>query len=179
MKKEIRKIRNRLAGVRDEALEETQLTLNLKKEELFDSHIVLPHPEVNQVVYDAVDRFVERYSGESMAITIMSGDVNPSLQGVFREAYYSHYDDEYQKANRYLHRRYVRVVGLLLISAVTFFAGGYISGHLDGWSFIASLASQVSIFCLWEVGYTHFDRSAASEREKLILRARDAEITFV
>ena len=81
MKKEIRKIRNRLAGVRDEALEETQLTLNLKKEELFDSHIVLPHPEVNQVVYDAVDRFVERYSGESMAITIMSGDVNPSLQG--------------------------------------------------------------------------------------------------
>ena len=71
------------------------------------------------------------------------------------------------------------MVGLLLISAVTFFAGGYISGHLDGWSFIASLASQVSIFCLWEVGYTHFDRSAASEREKLILRARDAEITFV
>ena len=39
MKKEIRKIRNRLAGVRDEALEETQLTLNLKKEEIGRAHV--------------------------------------------------------------------------------------------------------------------------------------------
>ena len=163
----------------DSLPEENQLTLSLKKEELFDPYTILPHPEVNQNVYDAVDRFVQRYSGSGMTVTIMSEPVNPSLQAVFRESYYKHYDDEFQKMQRYLHKRYMRVAGLLLISIVSFLSGSFLSDHLTRFGTIAGVVSEISIFCLWEIGYTHFDRSEASLQRKLILRARDAEIEFL
>ncbi len=42
------------------AQEETELTLHLSKKELFDRHVLLPHAEVNECVYSAVNQFVER-----------------------------------------------------------------------------------------------------------------------
>ena len=165
--------------IANEMLEETQLTLNIRAEDLFDPYTVLPHPEVNPVVYKAVDRFVQRYPGNVMKITIMSDSVNPSLQEVFREAYYDHYDDELHKTTDYLHKRYSRVVTLLVISIAAFILGSFLSSHLTRLAFIAGFITEFSIFCLWEIGYTHFDRSEASQRKKKILRARDAEIEFL
>ncbi|MCR4557424.1 MAG: hypothetical protein K5779_06345 [Saccharofermentans sp.] len=159
--------------------EESQLTLNIKVEELFDPYTVLPHPEVNPVVYKAVDRFVQRYPGEKMKITIMTSNVNPSLQEVFREAYYDHYDDELHKVKDFLHKRYSRVIILLVFSIAAFILGSFIPSHIASLAFIAGLITEFAIFCLWEIGYTHFDRSEASYKKKLILRARDAEIEFL
>lgn len=163
----------------NKSLEEHQLTLNLRKEELFDPYIVLPHPEINPKVYTAVDQFVQRYGGNSLKITIMCGLLNPSLEEVFRESYLNHYDDEYQKTQQYLNRRYIRVVILLLISIASFFAGSFLSSHLTRLEFVAGIVMEVSIFCLWEIGYTHFDRSDATIRKKMILRAKNAEIEFL
>lgn len=172
--------RNHRTGTANETAEESQLTLNLKKDELFDPYVVLPHPEVNPVVYEAVDRFVQRYGGDGMKISIMSGDdVNPSIQEVFREAYRSHYDDELQKTENYLHRRYVRVFMLVLVCIAALLTGSFLSERLTRFELIAGIVMELGVFCLWEIGYTHFDRSDASLRKKTILRARNAEIEFL
>ena len=52
---------------------ENELTLHLSKDELFDRRVLLPHAELNEAVYQAVDRFVKRYSGREMTLTIYCG----------------------------------------------------------------------------------------------------------
>ena len=159
--------------------EEKELVLKLQKDELFDQNIILPHAELNSTVYNSVDTFVEKYKGDELTIMIMTKPLTPVIQDLFREVYRSHYQDEYNKVKRYLKRHYTRVVILLLIAVFTFVMSTQINKIIDEETIFSYLIGNVSCFCLWEVGYTHFDRSAASEREKLILRARDAEITFV
>jgi len=158
---------------------EEELVLKLDKTEVLDSHIILPHAELNQVVYDAVNRFIERYKGNTLKITIISGPLSHDVQDVIRESYHAHYLDEYEKICRYLIRRYIRVVSLIIISLIAFSCGSYISNHFQNIQFIAGAATQLSIFCLWEIGYTHFDRSNASVQKKHILRALNADIQFM
>ena len=158
---------------------EEELVLKLEKSELLDRHIILPHAELNSIVYDSVDRFIERYGGSSLKITIVSGPVSPDVQDVIRESYRAHYEDEYVKINRYLTRRYIRVISLIVISLVAFSLGTYLSTHFRNIEFLAGAATQLSIFCLWEIGYTHFDRSNASVQKKHIRRALNADIRFM
>ena len=158
---------------------EEELVLKLDKSEVLDPHTILPHAELNELVYTAVNRFIERYSGNTLKITIVSGTFSPDMQDVIRESYHAHYLDEYVKINKYLNARYIRVVSLIIISLIAFTCGSYISNHFRNVEFIAGAATQLSIFCLWEIGYTHFDRSNASVQKKHILRALNANIQFL
>lgn len=45
-------------------------------------------------------------------------------------------------------------------------------------NFLVDVISNVGVFCLWEIGYTHFDRSDAAAERRRIARARDAVIRF-
>lgn len=161
------------------AREEEELVLKLDKSEVLDSHTILPHAELNELIYTAVNRFIERYSGNTLNITIVSGPFSPDMQDVIRESYHAHYLDEYVKIVKYLNQRYLRVVSLIIISLIAFTCGSYISNHFKNVEFLAGAATQLSIFCLWEVGYTHFDRSNASAQKKHILRAMNANIQFM
>ena len=155
-----------------------ELVLRLKKDELLDKHILLPHAEVNPIVYDAVNRFVEKSSSPEIALTIMTDDVSQPIQDIFAESYRSHYEDEYQKTVRFLKRRYVRAAFLLLASILAFWLSGLLTNVALAPVYIVTILGQISVFCLWEIGYTHFARSdAAAERDRII-RARDAEIQF-
>ncbi len=173
--------RNRPTGndeVKAGGMHEQELVLRLKKDELFDSHILLPHSEVNSVIYDRVNQFVEKYSGKTMTLTIMSDMVTEPVQRIFEEAYRMHYEDEYQKVAHYLKRRYVRAAMLLAVSVIAFWCNGFFEGFSQRPQYLVNILSQVSVFCLWEIGYTHFTRSdAAAERDRIV-RARDAVIQF-
>lgn len=164
--------------VKTSGIDESELVLRLKKDELLDKHVLLPHAEVSSIVYDAVDRFVEKYSGSKMTLTIMSDNVSPLIQNIFEESYRSHYDDEYEKITRYLKRRYMRVVGLIFIIAVSFWITYFLTAHTQCPEVILTIISQIGVFCLWEIGYTHYDRVEASGEKSRIVRAKDADIQF-
>ena len=71
---------------------------------------------------------------------------------MFREAYCSHYDDELQKTENYLHRRYVRVFMLVLVCIAALLAGSFLSERLTRFELIAGIVMELGVFCLWEIG---------------------------
>lgn len=153
------------------------MVLRLDKDELFDCHILLPHAEVSQAVCQAVDQFVEKYSGSRLRLVIFCDPLSESTRNVFREAYAAHYEDEYRKARQYLRRRYWRIVMMLLLSLLAFCLWVTRGGSSTG-SVLWLMVSNVGAFCLWEIGYTHFDRADAFALRRRIERARGAEIEF-
>ncbi|MBR0219146.1 MAG: hypothetical protein IJQ33_08095 [Clostridia bacterium] len=157
---------------------EEELTLHLTKEELFDRHVLLPHAELNDIVYKAVDQFTDRYSGDHMTLTIFSDAVSESMQHTFREVYLSHYEDEYRKVTLYLYRRYNRVILLLISSLIAYYAVTFLNTQMGHTSYLLNVISNIGVFCIWEIGNTHFTRQEATEERKKIIRARDAEIVF-
>lgn len=157
---------------------EEELTLHLTKEELFDRHVLLPHAELNDIVYKAVDQFTDRYSGDRMTLTIFSNAVSESMQHTFREVYLSHYEDEYRKVTLYLYRRYNRVILLLIASLIAYYAVPLWTAQTGRTSYLLNVVSNIGVFCIWEMANTHFTRKEAAEQRKKIIRARDAEIVF-
>ena len=166
-------------GNKEPVRTEEELVLKLDKSEVLDSHILLPHAELNRLVYETVNHFVERYAGESLNITIVSEPFSKAVQDVICESYQAHYQDEYQKIIVYLKRRYIRVILMIIGSLVAFTCGTYIANHFSSSQFLAGAATQLSIFCFWEIGYTQFERSDASIKKKHILRAMNANIRFM
>ena len=167
-----------LAKLPSEMIEE-ELVLKLKKEELFDSHVLLPHAELNELVYKSVDQFVGKYGGEKLAVSIFTDPISESVQHTFQEAYRAHYSEEYHKISRYLRRRYIRVICLLIVSVAFFFLWDYLLRNTSVTNVFLTIMTNVGAFCLWEVGYTHFARVEASEERRQIARALKAKISFL
>ena len=160
------------------ALNETELVLKLKKEELFDQHILLPHAELNSIVYNCVDTFVEKYKGEDMTLFIFSNSISPMMQDVFREVYRSHYEDEYKKVNRFLNRYFYKGIALVVIAIMAFLISRYVFRQTGEETIFSYILGNVSCFCIWEVGYTQFTRRDLSDERKRIRRALNAKIDF-
>ncbi len=159
-------------------MQEKELVLKLKKEELFDPHVLLPHAELNSVVYDRVDSFVGKYKGTEMTLSIFTDPVSPQIQNVFREVYISHYTDELQKMNRYLRRFYVRVIVLIIISIIAILVGRALGRMSSEDTVLSYIVLNISGFCLWEIGYTQFSTRNGIEEKKRIIRALNARIDF-
>lgn len=160
------------------AMQETELVLKLTKEELFDPHVLLPHAELNDIVYRSVDTFVEKYKGTDMTLSICTGPVNTIIQDVFREVYRSHYKDELMKVNSQLKRRYIRVIALILISIIAFLLGRLLSKNSPNDTILSYIILNISGFCLWEIGYTQFATRDIVDMKKRIIRALNATIGF-
>ena len=172
--------KNRTDGTQSSmpSMEEEELVLRLRKDELFDKHVLLPHAELNEIVYRSVDQFVSKYKGKQMKLSIFSEPVNEAIQNTFREVYRAHYMDEYQKITHFLKRRYYRVIVLLFASIGAFCLWKYLAGKGIGSDILLSIITNVGAFCLWEVGYTQFARKDAVDERKRIERAGNAEIEF-
>ena len=160
------------------ALNETELVLKLKKEELFDQHILLPHAELNKVVYNCVDTFVQKYKGDEMTLYICTNSVNPIIQDVFREVYRSHYEDEYKKVRRNLMRYRRRAIILVLVAVAAFIISSQVARFTSTETIFSYIIGNASCFCLWEVGYTYFTTRSLREEKKRIERALSAKIDF-
>ena len=159
-------------------MQEEELVLKLKKDELFDQYVLLPHSELNSTVYGCVDSFVEKYKGETLKLSICTGPVSTIIQDVFRDVYRSHYEDELQKVDRYLKRHYIRVIALIFVSIVAFFISSYLTGFNPEETIVSYVIANVSCFCLWEIGYTQFATHDVIDEKKRITRALNATIEF-
>ena len=160
------------------SLQETELVLKLKRNELFDPHVLLPHAELNSIVYQSVNTFVEKYKGNDMTLMIYSDSVNSLIQDSFREVYLSHYREELQKVNRYLMRHMVRSVALGIVGAVTLFLGMTLTRRYSTETMLSYIILNISAFCLWEIGYTQFATRNVVDEKRRIIRAMNAKIEF-
>ena len=152
--------------------------LKLKKEELFDPHVLLPHAELNSIVYHSVDGFVEKYKGTKMTLTICTDPVNLQIQNVFREVYRSHYNDELLKINQYLKRYCIRVIVLIVVSIIAILLGRLMSTINPDETILSYIILNISGFCLWEIGYTQFSTRNVVDEKKRVFRALNADIDF-
>ena len=157
---------------------EEDLTLHFAKDELFDHHVILPHSEVNPLVYETVDRFTSRYGGEHLNLTIYCGSISESSRQFFREAFVSHYEDEYRNATLYLWHWYTRIILLALIGVITYYVGVKLESVINSLPFTITAVANISLFCIWEICNTNFQRIDTVKERKKIKRARDAEIHF-
>ena len=160
------------------AQEEQELVLRLSKAELFNPHVLLPHAELNETVYQSVNTFVEKYRSNQMMLTIFTEPVNPVVQNAFRETFRAHYEDEVRKLNRYLMRRSIRFLFLFAISLCAFILAEVLTRRLTGYSILLNILANIGAFCLWEVGYTHFAARSMVDEKKRMLRAMNATIEF-
>ncbi len=160
------------------ALKETELVLKLKKEELFDPHILLPHAELNSVVYERVNTFVEKYKGTEMTLLIYTDPVNPMVQDSFREVYVSHYSEELLKVNLFLKHYFNRTLALIVIGIIALVVGISLTNRYSTETVLSYIILNLSTFCLWETGYTQFSARTVLREKKRILRALNARIEF-
>ena len=77
-----------------------------------------------------------------------------------------------------LYRRYNRVILLLISSLIAYYAVTFLNTQVGQASYLLNVISNIGVFCIWEIGNTHFTRQEASVERKKIIRARDAEIIF-
>ena len=155
-----------------------ELVLRLDSKELFDPHVLLPHAEVNEIIYKCVDHFVARYRGEKMTLSLFTDTSNEAVQSTFREVYRAHYEEEYKRISRQLKRRYIRLMLLITVSLSAFWIWDLLAEKVSGHNIMLSIMTNVGAFCLWETGYTQFARQDALAEKQRIIRARDAEIVF-
>jgi len=163
---------------KDGAMQETELVLKLKKEELFDQHIMLPHAELNKAVYESVNSFIGKYRGTELSIAICTDAVSPVIQDLFREVYRAHYDDELQKITRFIKRHKIRGIVLIFVSILAFLISSRLVYAIPEDTILSYLIGNISVFCLWEVGYTHFATRDVVAEKRRITRALNAEISF-
>ena len=165
-------------GVKAPVLEETELVLKIKKTELFDPYILLPHAELNSIIYHSVDTFVDKYKGTGLTLSICTSPVIPQTQNVFREVYKSHYRDKLLKIDRHLRRYYIRMLLLILTSIIAFLASRLLAWFNPDETILSYIILNISGFCIWEVGYSQFTTRNMLDEKKRILRALNATIEF-
>ena len=83
-----------------------------------------------------------------MTLTIFCDSIGESLRHTFREVYGLHYEDEYRKVTTYLHRRYCRVIFLVIISIIAYYVGSYWTSQLEQSNFILDVITNIGIFCI-------------------------------
>ena len=159
-------------------LQETELVLKVRKKELFDQHVLLPHAELNSIIYESVNTFVEKYKGDDMTLMIYSDPVNTLIQDSFREVYTAHYREELLKVNRYLMRHLVRFLALIVVGAIALTLGMSLTRRYENETALSYIILNISGFCLWEIGYTQFSTRNVVDEKKRILRALKAKIEF-
>ena len=157
---------------------EEDLILHFDKDELFDHHVILPHSEVNPLVYETVDRFTNRYGGDKLNLTIYSGAISKSTEQFFRESFVAHYEDEYRNASLSLYGWYLRVIVLALVGVLTYYVGIQLEANIERLPFLITAIANISLFCIWEICNTNFKRRETVRERKKIKRARDANIRF-
>ena len=64
--------------------QETELVLKLEKSDLFDQYAILPHAELNSIVYKSVDNFVVKYLGDTLSLSICTPPLSSVIQDLFR-----------------------------------------------------------------------------------------------
>lgn len=132
-----------------------------------------PKLELNQEISSVVDRFLSTAKQAApLVITVRCpNEVSESMQSTMQEVFQMYYMDEEQRINKYLERRYIRVMALVIISIIAMTIWINFSPSNDEgvtWTILSNFAA----FSLWQIGNTYFERSDGYDE---LLRARIAK----
>ena len=154
-----------------------ELVLKVPKSEMFDPIVVAPHNELNQDLYNAVRRYVDKYMDDELSITIYT-DTSAPIEEKFREIFKEHYEDEFKAVKRRLRRNYLRIVLLTALSVTI----------LTMWMFMErKFANNVALVMLgnfgayyvWEIGNTNFDMIQNRGDYQKLRQIMSAKIEFM
>ncbi|MBQ9008439.1 MAG: hypothetical protein IJ088_03805 [Clostridia bacterium] len=165
-------------------LRNTPITLDiriLKRSELFDPVVLMPHLEVNQKVTDAIDHLLRTSRTTApLRLNVHCGEnVSESLQNTFSECLRMHYRDERDQVLRFLEGRYARMIGLLMVSIVALVIWTTTSPAEDaGEKVLWQILGNFAAFSLWQIGATHFERSEGYARLMQFTTAENLSVSF-
>ena len=153
------------------------LSLRIDKTELFEPHVLVPHNELNEVVYTQVDRFLRKSVPKQLKLNIYSQPMHEALQERVREVYKEHYIDEKLAMKRKLRYVYIRL-GILLIVSLTLLYYQFALSREYGNNIVLIVMGNFGAYFLWQIGDTVFDWLEKSRTMKQIDTALKAEIVF-
>ncbi len=153
------------------------LDLKYEKSELFDPHILAPHSELNNGIYETVDKLIDKMGASSLSLCFHTEKLGEIVQEKVRESYFEHYSDELRGLSRSLTRIYIRAVLLLVISLTLLFFSLTFSWLQDR-GLILLVVTNIGVYFLWELGNTWFRWLDLTRRQSNMRTARSAKITF-
>ncbi len=154
-----------------------ELNLKIDKDDLLDSHVLTPHNELNSVIYDAVDRFLERSNPKKMVLCIHTQKFSDILQEKIKELYREHYHDEMKELGRQLKYVYFRI-GILLFLAIFLLSFQIYFLNSNDSSLPTVVIGSIGSYFLWKIGDVIFSWIELSRKTELIRTAYDADFAF-
>lgn len=160
-----------LPGMRKKTV---RLTLKISAADMFDDMIVAPHNEINDRIFDNIDRFTRRghFTGD-LSIAIYTDSVSPIIQEKFRELFLEHYEDDLKEARAALIMRLMLLFLFIVLSVVNIALWEHLKGRL-----LLSVFQNIWAFMLWKIGDTFIDGVQKWRNYRRIELIKQAEIRF-
>lgn len=126
----------------------------------FNPVMIGPKLELSGEISSVVDRFLSTSRIQRpLEVTVRCPEqVSEPMQATMQEVFQMYYEDEERRINRYLERRYIRVMALVIISIIAVTVWINFSPTNDEgvtWTILSNFAA----FSLWQIGSTYFERS--------------------
>ena len=138
-----------------------------------------PKLDMNQEIAAVVNRFLETAKEpRPLEITIRCpGTISEPMRATMQEIFQLYYEDEERHINTYLEGRYIRVMGLVIISILAATIWVTFSQPNNGgitWTILSNFAG----FSLWQIGYTYYERSEGYGALLRAMIAKQAKLRF-
>ena len=158
-------------------------TLDLRirgQKELFNPRVMGPHLKPDQGIIDDIDNFLKSsVAFAPLCVCFHSAQsISPALQATMIEALKQHYEDEQRRVEKFLEKRYMRAVLLLLGSMAVLRVLTLFFSAQDSGSIMWVIFSNFAAFSLWQIGATHFERVEAFENLTRLIIARESKMEF-
>lgn len=152
----------------------------VKSEDFFDPVQIGPKMAISRTYAEAIRRYVaSMHPPASLHINLFCAEpVSEVTRDMMREALVMHCEEEESRIVKTLESRYRRILRLAALS-VSIIAvirqTSLLSDELIVWEIIGNFAA----FGLWQIGYTHYERTEAYDELLIVHIARNAGISFI
>ena len=158
-------------------------TLDLRlqnREDFFNPIQVGPKMVMNKNYAYVINRYISSMKDPApLRINLLcSQPVSETMRDMMQEVFSMHYEAEENRVTKVLEKKYRRI---MLLICVSIFAIGIVhqfalfSEEMVVWEIIGNFAA----FGLWQVGYTHYERTEGYEELLLIHIAKYSKLCFV
>ena len=158
-------------------------TLDLQlpnKEDFFDPIQIGPKMAINQKYAKVINRYIASMkTAAPLQINLLCRQpVSEVMRDMMQEVYTMHYEAEENRVVKTLEKKYCRIMLLIAISA---FAVGIVhqftlfNEEMVVWEIIANFTA----FGLWQIGYTHYERTEGYEELLLVHIAKYSKLCFI
>ncbi len=161
----------------------TSSTLDIRlkcPEDFFDSIQVAPKMAMNKEYAAVINRYISSMRNLSpLQINLLcTGQVSDSLKDMMRDVLKMHYEAEEDRVVKKLEKKYRQIMVLIALSISIIGIVRQTSILSDG-TIVLEIIGNFAAFGLWQIGYTHFERSEAYDELLLIHIAKYASLNFI